>query len=115
MLQAAGDDLAACKVFYGKGKSIMEKNRKLLLQQLKENRKYIVVLMMMSFVISIFSLTVPWFMQYFTDNIIVTGAWEKAYLVCCVGISGGKGCFHGRNSQVRISLLCTKERYITSR
>lgn len=59
----------------------MEKNRKLLLQQLKENRKYIVVLMMMSFVISIFSLTVPWFMQYFTDNIIVTGTWEKAYLV----------------------------------
>lgn len=55
----------------------MNKNRKLLRQYLVNNVYLIIALLMLSVLISILSLTVPWFMQYFTDTIVIGGNWEN--------------------------------------
>lgn len=49
----------------------MNKNRRLLQQQLWDNCGIIIILLILSIAISILSLTVPWFMQYFTDTVII--------------------------------------------
>ncbi len=59
----------------------MKENRKLLWEQLCENAGGIAVLLCLSFVMSVFSLTVPWFMQYFTDRIVLLGRWENVWRV----------------------------------
>ncbi len=55
----------------------MNKNRRLLQQYLKDNIWLTITLLVLSILISILSLTVPWFMQYFTDIIVIGGAWEN--------------------------------------
>lgn len=55
----------------------MKENIKLLKKQIWKNGKCIIFLMILSIAISLLSLTVPWFMQYFTDKIIIAGKWEK--------------------------------------
>lgn len=52
----------------------MNKNRRLLQQYLVNNLGYIIVLLALSVLISVLSLTVPWFMQYFTDTVVIGGA-----------------------------------------
>lgn len=51
----------------------MNKNRRLLQQYLVNNLGFIIVLLALSVLISVLSLTVPWFMQYFTDTIVIGG------------------------------------------
>lgn len=55
----------------------MNKNRRLLQQYLVNNLGFIIVLLALSVLISVLSLTVPWFMQYFTDTIVIGGAWDR--------------------------------------
>ncbi len=59
----------------------MNKNRRLLQQCLIENMGLVIVLLALSILISILSLTVPWFMQYFTDTVVIGGAWENVRTV----------------------------------
>lgn len=56
----------------------MNKNRRLLQQCLIENMGLVIVLLALSILISILSLTVPWFMQYFTDTVVIGGAWKMS-------------------------------------
>lgn len=65
----------------------MNKNRRLLQQYLVSNIGLIIVLLVLSILISILSLTVPWFMQYFTDRIVIGGEWNNiGTVICAFGI-----------------------------
>lgn len=60
----------------------MEKNRKLLFGYLHENTGYVVVMITLSAVIGALSLTIPWFMKYFTDNVVVVQSLERIPEIC---------------------------------
>ena len=62
----------------------MEDNRKLLYRQFQENMGYIIVMLGLSFVISILGLTIPWFMKSFTDNVVVARNFEKVPQICLI-------------------------------
>lgn len=53
----------------------MEQNRKFLQDLLKENWRSIFLLLILSFFTGVLSLTVPWFMKFFTDDVILGDKW----------------------------------------
>ncbi|MCI8966825.1 MAG: ABC transporter ATP-binding protein [Lachnospiraceae bacterium] len=60
----------------------MEENRKLLFGQLRENAGYVAAMTALSVVISVLGLTIPWFMKFFTDNVVVAQDFEKVRGIC---------------------------------
>ena len=62
----------------------MEQNRKFLQSLLKENWRSILILLTLSFFAGILSLTVPWFMKFFTDDVILGDRWGILGIVVVV-------------------------------